>query len=168
MSCPARRSTIATSTPANANSAASIIPVGPPPATTTACSVIATAAAHAACGRRRGALGDGPVRWGSDPLHELQYHAARVRDLEEALAPLLRLDRGGHLDAGAGDSLVLGVDVVDLEDDEQAGGARPGERLRLECGEPRAQEDQVEAGVFAREGDEAVGVHLPYEAEVLL
>jgi hypothetical protein len=38
----ARRSTMATSTFANANSAASIIPVGPPPAIITACSVIAT------------------------------------------------------------------------------------------------------------------------------
>src|SRR5215212_1542655 len=37
----ARRSTMATSTFANANSAASISPVGPPPAITTACSVIA-------------------------------------------------------------------------------------------------------------------------------
>src|SRR5512132_2790374 len=36
----ARRSTIATSTPANANSPPSISPVGPPPAITTACSVI--------------------------------------------------------------------------------------------------------------------------------
>jgi hypothetical protein len=33
---------MATSTPANANSLANIIPVGPPPAITTACSVIAT------------------------------------------------------------------------------------------------------------------------------
>src|SRR4051812_46844303 len=40
-SWPARRSTMATSTPANANSPASISPVGPPPATTTACPVIA-------------------------------------------------------------------------------------------------------------------------------
>ena len=38
----ARRSTIATSTPANVSSPANIIPVGPPPAITTACSVIAT------------------------------------------------------------------------------------------------------------------------------
>ena len=38
----ARRSTMATSTPANANSPANISPVGPPPAITTACSVIAT------------------------------------------------------------------------------------------------------------------------------
>ena len=38
----ARRSTMATSTPANASSAANISPVGPPPAITTACSVIAT------------------------------------------------------------------------------------------------------------------------------
>src|ERR687898_3324391 len=38
----ARRSTMATSTSANANSPASISPVGPPPAITTACSVIAT------------------------------------------------------------------------------------------------------------------------------
>src|SRR5829696_3628922 len=37
----ARRSTMATSTPANANSPANISPVGPPPAITTACSVIA-------------------------------------------------------------------------------------------------------------------------------
>ena len=36
----ARRSTIATSIPASANSPASIIPVGPPPAITTACSAI--------------------------------------------------------------------------------------------------------------------------------
>ena len=36
-----RRSTMATSTPANASSPASISPVGPPPAITTACSVIA-------------------------------------------------------------------------------------------------------------------------------
>src|SRR4029453_7409418 len=37
-----RRSTMATSTPANANSPANISPVGPPPAITTPCSVIAT------------------------------------------------------------------------------------------------------------------------------
>src|SRR5215831_16747629 len=36
-----RRSTMATSTRANANSPANINPVGPPPATTTACSIIA-------------------------------------------------------------------------------------------------------------------------------
>src|ERR671919_633290 len=41
-SWPTRRSTMATSTPANANSPASISPVGPPPAITTGCSVIAT------------------------------------------------------------------------------------------------------------------------------
>src|SRR5207245_573328 len=35
-----RRSTMAASTPANANSPANISPVGPPPATTTACSAI--------------------------------------------------------------------------------------------------------------------------------
>ena len=38
----ARRSTMATSTPAYASSPANISPVGPPPAITTACSVIAT------------------------------------------------------------------------------------------------------------------------------
>src|SRR5271166_5146450 len=38
----ARRSTMATSTPANASSPANISPVGPPPAIVTACSVIAT------------------------------------------------------------------------------------------------------------------------------
>ena len=37
-----RRSTMATSTPANANSPANISPVGPPPAITTAWLVIAT------------------------------------------------------------------------------------------------------------------------------
>jgi hypothetical protein len=37
-----RRSTTATSMPANANSPANISPVGPAPAITTACSVIAT------------------------------------------------------------------------------------------------------------------------------
>jgi hypothetical protein len=37
-----RRSTMATSTPANVNSPANIVPVGPPPAITTACSIIAT------------------------------------------------------------------------------------------------------------------------------
>src|SRR6266702_4236993 len=36
----ARRSTMATSTPANANSPPNISPVGPPPATTTACSAM--------------------------------------------------------------------------------------------------------------------------------
>src|SRR5438445_10112902 len=39
-SWPARRSTMATSTPASASSPANISPVGPPPATTTACSAI--------------------------------------------------------------------------------------------------------------------------------
>src|SRR6185295_12534566 len=43
----ARRSTMTTSTPANANSPANISPVGPPPAITTACSVIATLRPHA-------------------------------------------------------------------------------------------------------------------------
>src|SRR5271165_1805665 len=38
----ARRSTMATSTPANASSPANISPVGPPPVITTACSVIGT------------------------------------------------------------------------------------------------------------------------------
>src|SRR5688572_33093525 len=40
----ARRSTMATSTPANASSPASVSPVGPAPAITTACAIIATAA----------------------------------------------------------------------------------------------------------------------------
>ena len=51
----ARRSTMATSTPASASSPASISPVGPPPAITTACSVIATA--RSGRGRRRRAPG---------------------------------------------------------------------------------------------------------------
>src|SRR3954452_10532133 len=41
-SWPARRSTMATSTFASASSAASIMPVGPPPAISTACSVMTT------------------------------------------------------------------------------------------------------------------------------
>src|SRR5882724_7430704 len=48
-----RRSTMATSTPANASSPANISPVGPPPAITTACSVIGTLQS-APTARRRG------------------------------------------------------------------------------------------------------------------
>src|ERR1700693_2613749 len=61
-----RRSTMATSTPANANSPANISPVGPPPATTTACSAILLnlrtklrsqrRTERGACGKPRGAL----------------------------------------------------------------------------------------------------------------
>jgi hypothetical protein len=43
-----RRSTMATSTPANANSPASISPVGPPPAITTAWLVVLAAATNSA------------------------------------------------------------------------------------------------------------------------
>jgi hypothetical protein len=46
----ARRSTMATSTPANANSPANVSPVGPPPAIATACSAIAgSVSAHHPC-----------------------------------------------------------------------------------------------------------------------
>src|ERR1700693_5353149 len=61
-----RRSTMATSTPANASSPANISPVGPPPATTTACSAILLnlrtrlrrqrRTERGACGKPRGAL----------------------------------------------------------------------------------------------------------------
>ena len=77
----ARRSTIATSTPANANSPASISPVGPPPAITTACSVIATpgsaleSSRSSSAGTRRDRTG-----------------AARRRS-----APPSRVQRGAHL-----------------------------------------------------------------------
>src|ERR1700726_2103727 len=45
----ARRSTMTTSVPANVSSAASIIPVGPPPAITTACSAIRHSSFPNAC-----------------------------------------------------------------------------------------------------------------------
>src|ERR1700738_1119239 len=48
-SWPARRSTIATSTPDNVNSPANISPVGPPPATTTACSATGSTAPRHPC-----------------------------------------------------------------------------------------------------------------------
>ncbi len=48
----ARRSTMATSTPANANSPANISPVGPPPAITTACSVIVPPTSVGSCFQR--------------------------------------------------------------------------------------------------------------------
>src|SRR5919109_349126 len=67
----ARRSTMATSTPANASSPANMSPVGPPPTMTTACSVMAarrsasrrSQPAHHSVGRR----GDG-VELGGDQL----------------------------------------------------------------------------------------------------
>src|SRR5262249_361407 len=49
----ARRSTMATSTPASASSPASITPVGPPPATTPPCPVIATLRPESAARRHR-------------------------------------------------------------------------------------------------------------------
>src|SRR5207302_7534812 len=65
----ARRSTMTTSVPANVSSAASIIPVGPPPAITTACSAILLnlpakmsrqrRTERGACGKPRGALYSG-------------------------------------------------------------------------------------------------------------
>src|SRR5580693_9150771 len=45
----ARRSTMTTSVPANVSSAASIIPVGPPPAITTACSAMHHSSFPSAC-----------------------------------------------------------------------------------------------------------------------
>src|SRR6266513_2518308 len=71
----ARRSTMATSTPANANSPATISPVGPPPATTTACSAIRSAV------RRRRLLALLPGLGHRDSLHE-----GRVR-VEEEVRP---------------------------------------------------------------------------------
>src|SRR4029077_1093115 len=70
----ARRSTIATSTPANANSPANISPVGPPPAITTACSAMSAV-------RRRRLLALLPGLGHRDPLHE-----RRVR-VEEEIRP---------------------------------------------------------------------------------
>src|SRR5205807_7214764 len=76
----ARRSTMTTSVPANVSSAASIIPVGPPPAITTACSAILLnlpakirrqrRTERGACGKPRGALyiGGGEERVLSFPL----------------------------------------------------------------------------------------------------
>src|SRR4051794_30504401 len=71
MSWLVRRSTMATSTPANANSPANISPVGPPPAITTACSVIAAALLRRErAGIRRAQL---------DPLCELALGAEVLR-----------------------------------------------------------------------------------------
>src|SRR5438105_5453589 len=67
----ARRSTMATSTPANANSPDNISPVGPPPAITTAWSVIATL--------RPGELPRWPPHGGDDGT------VTRKRELPESL-----------------------------------------------------------------------------------
>ena len=74
----ARRSTMATSTPANANSPANISPVGPPPAITTACSVIATlrsapAAVDTASSSRSPAART-PLRAECPQLHRESHH----------------------------------------------------------------------------------------------
>src|SRR5918998_2344811 len=75
----ARRSTMATSTFANANSAASISPVGPPPATTTACSVIATLR---------------PASRLSPPAHHIPPH--RVPVTAPRVPPSVRRPRATH------------------------------------------------------------------------
>ena len=101
------------------------------------------------------------------PLDELDDDAARVGDLEVALAPRLRLERGRDLDALRHEPVVLGVDVVDHEGHQQPVGAVAGERRRLERLQARPQVDQVEAGVGPRERHEPVGGHLALEPEVL-
>ena len=77
----ARRSTIATSTPANASSPANISPVGPPPAITTACSVIATL--RSASRRSR-------------PAHHIPWPPRRVPPAAPRVPPSVRRLRATH------------------------------------------------------------------------
>src|SRR5918993_5432051 len=104
----ARRSTMATSTPANANSPANISPVGPPPAITTACSVIATLR---------------PASRRSRPYRPDGLGQVEVQGVQEIHCRVARVDR--HV---AGDvEQRLGV----VEDDAHAGGDEiVGRRLR--------------------------------------
>src|ERR1700737_3138923 len=74
----ARRSTMTTSVPANVNSAATIIPVGPPPAITTACLAIHHSSFPNACqetlhhtpGLAASPGGGTILRWRELALHE--------------------------------------------------------------------------------------------------
>src|SRR5882672_6777058 len=92
----ARRSTTATSTPANANSPASISPVGPPPAITTACSVIDSPPAGATASRRRHGLGAGQDALGAGEVGAIDHLAPEAQRAGvgvggEQLHDLLRL-----------------------------------------------------------------------------
>src|SRR6266404_6243806 len=73
-----RRSTMATSTPANANSPANISPVGPPPAITTACSVIGTFQSAPAARRRGRAAPHSPAARTPAPPYRVPTTAPRV------------------------------------------------------------------------------------------
>ena len=117
----ARRSTMATSTPANANSPASISPVGPPPAITTACSAIHHPFLDPGLGSvpRAGAPGRGassaPPKTGSaiqithgrQPRHDEVCHSPFMRPLptgtrgyNAAGEPFVRRTPHAHGDAG--------------------------------------------------------------------
>jgi hypothetical protein len=106
----ARRSTMATSTFANANSPASISPVGPPPAITTACSVIPHPGRHDAGRQRAHLLADRHQRHADtgQQLGELRLRAHRHLRAEcpqshreshhrfDVPVRLLRRQRHGH------------------------------------------------------------------------
>src|SRR5712691_1586937 len=82
-SWPARRSTMATSTPANANSPASISPVGPPPATTTACAVT-----------RSGRCGDGRLAPDGAPVGSLEQECPEGLEVGEVVRRQEIVDEG--------------------------------------------------------------------------
>src|SRR2546429_6175817 len=104
-SWPARRSTIATSTPAKTNSPANISPVGPPPAITTACPV--------------NALRENSQ---SGARFETRETAAAAAELDEAQPCSRRIPRQAlhHLDRVV-ERLELGEDpAVGVVDEEEA------------------------------------------------
>src|SRR6202011_2300059 len=114
----ARRSTMTTSVPANVSSAASIIPVGPPPAITTACSAIHHSSFPNACretlhhapGLAASPGGGAILRWRelrptrsprrrgrSGEIESIEVHDLGPRGHEVAHELLLRIVRRVHL-----------------------------------------------------------------------
>src|SRR5882757_6821535 len=87
-----RRSTMATSTPANANSPANISPVGPAPAITTACSVIGTLQSAPATRRRGRAAPHSPAGRTPAPPYRVPATAPQV-------PPTARRPRATHTSA---------------------------------------------------------------------
>ena len=136
----ARRSTMATSTPANASSPASISPVGPPPAITTACSLFTRLTHHA-----RNSSRQLPARWASGRHRE----QLRGHQLERFEPPLRATDDDGALGRR------------DERRREPRGRVRlPSRRRTIQLGEPTAPgpEDRSRArssrlGRVGRDGD---------------
>src|SRR5262249_58632672 len=106
-------------------------------------------------------------RSSTGPRDELEHDAARVRDLEGALAPLLGLDRRRHHDSLVEQPRVLGIDIVDDEHDKQAVGSS-GDGGRLERRKADPKEDQIETCTRVGQGHEAVRGHLLLETEMSL